>query len=104
VKKWRRRCIIIITIHFLFLIISTVVDIKLDIPGKPLAYILGIMSLLLVTVLFGGWIMVTRIKTSLLIFTICSMSFGIIIACIEIVTEVRNYVVMQQEKTFQPFE
>lgn len=99
-KKWRVRCIWLLSIHVVILVTSIVVDIELDIPGKPLPFVLGIMSLLAVVDLFGAWIMCTRVKTALLIFTICQVSFGIIIQCIEIVSEVRNYVIGQNEKTF----
>ena len=93
VKKWKRRCIVILVIHIIFLVASTVTDITLDLKGKPLAYTLGIMSLLFMTDMFGAFNLVTRVKTALLIFTICQISFGIIVACLEIVEELRNYVI-----------
>lgn len=73
------------------------VDAQYAIPGRPLPYILAIEGLLIVTDLFGAWNLIVRIKTSMLIFTICQISFGIIVACIEIISEVRYYVVAQHE-------
>lgn len=97
VRKWRSICIYNLVINFAAVIANIVVDAQYAIPGRPLPYILAIEGLLIVTDLFGAWNLIVRIKTSMLIFTICQISFGIIVACIEIISEVRYYVVAQHE-------
>jgi len=71
VRKWRNICIGNLILNFAFVIANIVVDAKYNIPGRPLPYIITIEALLILTDLFGAWNLIVRIKTSMLIFTIC---------------------------------
>ncbi len=82
-----------------FIIISSSIDIYFSL-GLVLPFVMAVNTLSLLLDLFGLYFLISRIKTALLFYTLCIISFALVTASIEIIYEMRNFVFGQQRTIF----
>ena len=100
-SKWKNICLIIVIIHLVMLFVSSSIDIYFSI-GLVLPFVMSLNTLSLILDLFGIYVLFQRIKTALLFYTLCIISFALVTASIEIIYEMRNFVFGQQRTIFLP--
>ena len=102
-KIWKTVCWVLIIIHLFWVIFSSVFDIIFSF-GLVLPFIIGANLLSVMLDFFGMYGLVTRIKTALLFYTLCSISFALLTISIEIIYEMRHYIFGQRQQIFLPLE
>ena len=83
--------------HTTMIIISSSFDIAFGI-GKVLPLILTVNIIAVINDCFGFFALFKRIKTEMLFYTLCAIGFFILMVCIEITYEMRNYVFGQNSE------
>ncbi len=79
------------------IIVSSAMDLAFGL-GLVLYPIIAVNAMALIVELFGYYSLLMRIKTAMLFYTLCAIGFAIIMICIEITYEMRNYVFGQNSQ------
>ncbi|CAI2381647.1 unnamed protein product [Moneuplotes crassus] len=88
---WKMISTSTLILHTIMIIVSSVMDIVFGL-GLVLYPILAVNAMALIVEIFGYYSLCLRHKTGMLFYTLCAIGFAIIMICIEITYEMRNYV------------